>query len=196
MRRESAGVLAMLIGLHSAVLGAQQVGAVGQSPPPPTASRPAPASPPPTVESLGVSFDRIKRHLETKPPAKAAKGLKIEYYVEVIAEAPPFQLFGPDEPSFGPVPGAAPSHSDMMRHITPLAFSSPRATLVSFGGSKGESPKLLGQDFWETQTRMAKEVARRKKIEEERERQRKLKESVVVSPPKVPGGPGGALPRP
>jgi hypothetical protein len=170
MRGALAILLATLIGAHPAVLGAQQ------------------SKPLPTVESLGVSFDRIKREIGRKPATTDKTGLKIQYYVEVVALAPPFELFAPDEPSFGPVPGAAPSHADMMRHITPLAFSSPAATLVSFGGTRGGSPKLMGQDLWETSTRMAQEVARRKKLEAERERQRKLKESVVVTPPKEPGG--------
>jgi len=166
MRRARAICVATLIGLLPAVPGAQQ-------------TRPLP-----TVESLGVSFDRIKRQLDVKPASKDQTGLKLEYYVEVIAMAPPIYLFAPDEPSFGPVPGSAPSHADMMRHITPLAFSSPRATLVSIGGSRGTAPKLLGQDFWQTQTLRAKEIERRKKAEAERARQRMLKESIVVSPPK------------
>lgn len=166
MHRARAILVATIIGLLPAVPGAQQ------------------ARPLPTVESLGVSFDRIKRQLDVKPASTDQRGLKLEYYVEVIAMAPPIYLFAPDEPSFGPVPGSAPSHSDMMRHITPLAFSSPRATFVSFGGARGKTPTLLGRDFWATQTRMAKEIERRKKIEAERERQRMLKESIVVSPPK------------
>ena len=174
MQRALAALLAILIGARPAVLGAQQ------------------PTPLPTVESLGVSFDRIKRQLAQKAASPDKTGLKIEFYVEVIAEAPPFQLFLPGESSFGQVPGAAPSHGDMMRHITPLAFSAPAATLVSVGASRG-SPTLLGQDFWETQTRMAREVARRKKIDAERERQRQIKASIVVTPPK---GPGRPLPRP
>jgi hypothetical protein len=178
MRGVLAALLATLVVAQSAVLRAQQ------------------ATPVPSVESLGVSFDRIRRQLDQKPAAKDKTGLKLEFYIEVVAEAPPFQLFAPGESSFGVVPGVAPSHADMMRHITPQAFSAPAATLASFGGSRGTSPKLMGQDFWENQSRQAKEVARRKKVEEERERQRRLKESVVVSPPKVPGGPGAAAPRP
>jgi hypothetical protein len=174
MRGALAIGLATFIGLSPAVLDAQQ------------------STPLPTVESLGVSFDRIKRKLDQKPATPDKTGLKLEFYVEVIAEAPPFQLFSPGESSFGPVPGVAPSHTDMMRHITPLAFAAPAATLVSFGAQRG-SPKLVGQEFWESQSRMAQEVARRKKVEAERERQRTLKESVVVSPPK---GPGGPVPRP
>jgi len=175
MRRARAILVATLIGLLPAVLGAQQSRSL------------------PTVESLGVSFDRIKRKLDVKPASKDKTGLKLEFYVEVVGEAPPFQLFAPDEPRFGPVPGSAPTHADMMRHITPLAFSAPAATLVSVGRSRGSSPKLLGQDFWSTQTQMAKEVARRKKIEDERERRRRIKESIVVAPPK---GPGRPAPRP
>lgn len=174
MRGALAALLATLIGSQPAVLSAQQ------------------PTPPPTVESLGVSFERIKRQMGEKAATKDQTGLKLEFYVEVVAEAPPFQLFAPGESSFGQVPGAAPSHADMMRHITPLAFSAPAATLLT-SGPRGGSPKLVGQDFWQTQTRMAKEVARRKKIEEERERQRRLQQSVVVSPPK---GPGHPVPRP
>jgi hypothetical protein len=159
-------VVASLIGLLPAVPGAQQ------------------ARPLPTVESLGVSFDRIKRQLDVKPASREQSSLKLEYYVEVVAMAPPIYLFAPDEPSFGPVPGTAPSHGDMMRHMTPLAFSSPRATLMSIGGSRGRAPKVLGQDFWTVQTLRAKEIERRKKLEAERERQRAIKESIVVSPPK------------
>jgi hypothetical protein len=174
MRRALAACFAVLLGSQPAVLGAQQ------------------SKPLPSVESLGVSFDRIRRQLDQKAPAKDKNGLKLEYYIEVTAAAPPFQLFLPGESSFGPVPGVAPSHADMMRHITPQAFAAPAATLVSFG--KGGSPKLVGQDFWEVQTRMAQEVARRKKIEAERERLRRLQESVVVSPPKAPGGAGAPVP--
>jgi hypothetical protein len=171
MRGALAILLATLIGSEPAVLSAQQ------------------ATPLPSVESLGVSFDRIKRQMGQKPASTNQMSLTLDFYVEVVGVAPPFQLFGPEERSFGVVPGVAPSHSDMMRHITPLPFSAPAATLMSIGGSRGGSPTLVGQNFWETQTRMAKEVARRKKIEAERERQRTLKESVVVSPPKGPGHP-------
>jgi hypothetical protein len=189
MRRLLAGVLATLIGFQPALLGAPQAGRAATPPvglpQPPQSATP----PPPSVESLGVSFDRIKRQLgEKRPTANTQAPLKLEYYVEVIAEAPPFQLFAPDEPSFGPVPGGAPTHADMVRHVTPLAFSAPTATLVSFGG-KGGSPKVVGYEFWKTQEKIAQEMARRRKLEEERERQRKLKESVVVTPPKGPGMP-------
>lgn len=194
MRRLLAGVLATLIGSQPAVLGAQQGGAAaapGTGPAPGSAA--AGTQGPPSVESLGVSFDRIKQQLGQKPPTTNSKApLKLDFYVEVIAEAPPFQLFAPNEPSIGPVPGVAPSHADMVRHMTPLAFSAPAATLVSVG-AKGGSPKFIGQDFWQAQRRAAAELARRKKIEAERERQRKLKESVVVTAPK---GPGLPVPRP
>jgi hypothetical protein len=171
MRGALAIFLATLIGSEPAVLSAQQT------------------TPLPSVESLGVSFDRIKRQMGQKPGSTNQTSLKLDFYVEVVGVAPPFQLFAPDELSFGLVPGVAPSHGDMMRHLTPQPFRAPAATIMSIGGSRGGPPTLIGQDFWETQTRTAKEVARRKKIEAERERQRKLKESIVVSPPKGPGHP-------
>jgi hypothetical protein len=196
MRRVLVCVLALFVGLQPAALWAQQ-GNVPRSPSPQVpASSLAPQTaahqPTPSVEVLGVSFERVKRELRILPPSKTNTPLKLEYYIEVVAEAPPFILFAPDEPSVGRVPGSAPTHADMMRHITPLAFSAPAATLVSVGGRKGSSPKIVGQDFWQTQARAAKEAARRKKIEEERQkaveaerlRQQRLKDSIVVSPPK------------
>jgi len=170
MRAAAAVRTAFLIALIPAVLEAQ------------------PARPLPSVESMGVSFDRIKREVAKPIPArpKDAIDMKLEYYIDVVAAAPPFLLFAPGEAEFGPVSGTAPSHADMMRHVTPLAFSAPAATLISFGASRG-SPRLLGQDFWLVQTQMAKELERRKKLEAERARKAAIKSSVVVTPPKGPG---------
>lgn len=175
MRRALPWLLAWLIGVHPAAVWAQQGAGAVQS-----------------FDALGVSFERIRRDLRTAPPSKVITPIKLEYYVEVVGVAPPFTLFSSEELSIGPVPGVPPSHADMMRHVTPLAFTAPAATLVSVGGRRGAPPKVVGQDFWQMQTRMAREAARRKKAEEERQkaveaerlRQQRLRESVVVSPPK------------
>ena len=193
MRRPLAILLATLIGSQPAVHGAQQGGA--SSAPPaagqasPQAAPPKPAAPP-SVESLGLSFDRIKRQLDQKPPSTAKTPLKLQFYVEVVAEAPPIPIFAPGELATGPAPGGAPTHRDMMNLVTPLAFKSPSIPIgaIAMVGIQ----KLLA---WEAQkAKEAKaEEARQKKIAAERERQRKIKESIVVSPPK---GPGKPAPRP
>ena len=184
MRRVLACVLACLVGLEPAAAWARQgVAAAGNRPDsrPPTASQSDVAQLTPSVESLGMSFDRIKRELRILPPSTAKSAIKLEYYVEVQGLMPPLPLFRPGELTTGPVPYGAPTHWDMMDHVTPLAFKTgtvPISSLAIMGIAK------LIQ--WEAQRareeRRAKE--RQAAIDAERERQKRLRESLVASPPK------------
>jgi hypothetical protein len=179
MRPVLALLLACLVGPQPAAVRAQQA-----APPGTHAAGTQPASaqaPAPSVESLGMSFERIKRGLRILPPSKASTPLKLEYYVEVQGLAPPIPIFRPGELATGPVPYGAPTHWDMMSHVTPEAFKTgtvPVSSLAIMGLAK------LIQ--WEAQR--AREERREKErqaaIEAERERQKRLKESLVVSPPK------------
>jgi hypothetical protein len=179
MRPVLALLLACLVGPQPAAVRAQQA-----APPGTDAAGTQPASaqaPAPSVESLGMSFERIKRGLRILPPSKASTPLKLEYYVEVQGLAPPIPIFRPGELATGPVPYGAPTHWDMMSHVTPEAFKTgtvPVSSLAIMGLAK------LIQ--WEAQR--AREERREKErqaaIEAERERQKRLKESLVVSPPK------------
>lgn len=140
-----------------------------------------PASPAPSVEALGMSFERIKRELRILPPSTAKTPLKLEYYVEVQALMPAIPLFKPGELTTGPVPYGAPTHRDMMDHVTPEAFKAgtvPISSLAIMG-----IVKLLQ---WEAQRAREERLARKRQaeIDEERERQKRLKESLVVGPPK------------
>ena len=184
MRRALAFVLACLIGLEPAAAWARQGAAAAGNRPdprPPTAPQSDAARLTPTVESLGMSFDRIKRELRILPPSTAKSAIKLEYYVEVQGLMPPLPLFRPGELTTGPVPYGAPTHRDMMDHVTPLAFKAgtvPVSSLAIMG-----IVKLLQ---WEAQR--AREERREKDrlaaIEAERERQKRLKESLLLSPPK------------
>jgi len=161
-----ASLLACLVGFQPAAVQAQQ----------------GPASPPPpSVEALGMSFERIKRGLRVLPPSTAKTPLKLEYYVEVQGLMPPIPLFKPGELTTGPVPFGAPTHRDMMDHVTPEAFKSgtvPVSSLAIMG-----IVKLLQ---WEAQRAREERLAKKRQaeIDEERERQRRLKDSLVVGPPK------------
>ncbi|MCX6550208.1 MAG: hypothetical protein NTY02_04220 [Acidobacteria bacterium] len=171
-----AALLATLIGSQPAVLGARQ----GEAVPPQTSTQPAS-----NVDAMGVDLNRIKRELAWKPARAGASPLKLEYFVEVIAEAPPILLFQPGELSTGPAPMGAPTHRDMIDHVTPLAFKSPSVPISTIA--------IIGiQKLIEREARMARErrleEVRQKKIDEERERQRRINESIVVTPPK--SGPG------
>src|SRR5512137_2051230 len=125
MRHALAVLLAALVGFQPAVVWAGQGPA--QLPVPGSAGqREALAGPPvPSVEALGMSFERIKRKLRILPPSTAKTPLKLEYYVEVQGLMPALPIFRPGELTSGPVPYGAPTHRDMMDHVTPEAFKSP-----------------------------------------------------------------------
>jgi hypothetical protein len=183
MRRVLACFVASLVGFQPAAVWAQQ----GAPPGAPAAlAQPPPGQPmadqaTPSVESLGISFARIKRELRILPPSTAKTPLKLEYYVEVQGVMPPIPIFRPGELTTGPVPYGAPTHSDMMDHVTPLAFKSP-AVPVSAIAIMGIQMLLQWELNRAREERLAKK--RQAEIDEERERQRRLKESLVVGPPK------------
>ena len=176
MERALACVLACLVGLQPAAASARQGPPSG-----PAAGQGTPAPAGPSVESLGMSFDRIKRELRILPPSTAKSAIKLEYYVEVQGLMPPLPLFRPGELTTGPVPYGAPTHWDMMDHVTPQAFKSP-AIPVSAIAIMGIQMLLQWEINRAREERLAKK--RQAEIDEERERQRRLKESLVASPPK------------
>jgi len=179
MRRLLACALACLVGLQPAIVRARQDVAAG-TPAGAQAPRP-PAQAINSVDALGMSFERIKRELRMLPPSTVKTPLKLEYYVEVQGLLPPIPIFKPGELTTGPVPYGAPTHSDMLDHVTPLAFKSPA---IPVSGILMMGVQMLVQ--WEAnrarEERLLKE--RQAANDRERERQRRLKESLVVSPPK------------
>jgi hypothetical protein len=182
MRRVLACVLACLVGLQPAIVWAQQ-GAAGSSSVSQPKSPPDPAQnqPPPSFDSLGVSFERIKRGLRLTPASTAKTPLRLEFYVEVQGTAPSILLFQPGELATGPVPYGAPTHSDILDLFTPIEFKSPTVPISSIA-IMGLA-KLIQWETNRARERRAEE-ARQKRIDAERLRQQRLKESIVVSPPK------------
>lgn len=183
MRRVLARVLACLVGLQPVTVSAQQGAAAGvahsEAQPPSAPQKKTQQSP--DIDALGVSFDRIRREMRQLPPSTVKSPLKLEYYVEVRGTAPPILLFKPGELTTGPVPYGAPTHSDVLALFTPIEFSAPAmpiSTLAIMG-----IQKLIAWEVNRARQQRAEE-ARRKAIEAELLRQQRLKESVVVSPPK------------
>ena len=82
------------------------------------------------AEELPVSLARIRRKLAQAPPSHASL-LRLDVYVEVIGKAPAFQHFEGVDLHAGPVPYGAPTHSDLIRHVTPEEFRSPSVPLVA-----------------------------------------------------------------
>jgi hypothetical protein len=153
-----------------------------QSPPP----QAGPVRATPSIESLGVSFERIKRELGEKPPSSHRTPLKLDFYVEVTAFAPRIQLFTPEELRAGPVPGGPPTHWEMVDTLwTKPEFRAPAVPISSLA-IMGIA-KLIQ---WQAQQ------AKKRKAEEERQRNleelRKLYPDIVVreaplrQPPSLP----------
>lgn len=178
MRPVLAALLAILLGLQPAGLWAS-AGATSpvQTQQPPSSEAPR-GGPPPNTPA--VSFERIKRELGERPPSTAATPLKLDFYVEVTALAPEFQLFAPGEAVTGPVPGAPPTHADMLNLITKEAFRAPPMALSSLAiiGIK----KFVEWEANRLKRKRAEEELQRQK-DAERERQRKMS-GIVLQPPK------------
>ena len=81
------------------------------------------------AEELPVSLERIRRKLAQAPPSYTSL-LRLDVYVEVVGKAPEFNIFEGFDLHAGPVPYGAPTHSDMIRHVTPEEFRTPGISLA------------------------------------------------------------------
>jgi hypothetical protein len=108
------------------------------APPPATTAAQAPATVPTVnAEELGVSVDRIRLQFRRDQPLGDVfdpARFKLSTYVDVVATAPPLQLFGPDPKTAlttGAVPFGGPTHRDMLNIMTPQEFRTPPADLTA-----------------------------------------------------------------
>lgn len=102
--------------------------------PPTAAAQPAGAAPTDIDGSaLGVSLSRIQRRLAADSQARSAGAspLKLEYFIDVYGNAPALRFFTGESLVYGAVPMSAPTHRDMIAHVTPQAFRSPRVDFLS-----------------------------------------------------------------
>ena len=54
------------------------------------------------------------------------EGLNLRYQIQIFGFAPPIEFFSKDENlTVGPVPNSAPTHRDMIEHVTPEEFRAP-----------------------------------------------------------------------
>ncbi len=83
------------------------------------------------VSRLPLNLERIQRELRKSTIREERDGLMLRYQVEVYGRAPQIELFGPeDNLTTGPVPYGAPTHQEMIDHVTPREFRSP---VMDFG---------------------------------------------------------------
>jgi hypothetical protein len=101
-------------------------GANAQTPEPVPGSAPASTAAPNT--QFGLNLARIQRGLRKSTERQDYDGLNLRYYVNVFAPAPPINLFTKqDNIAFGLAPYGGPTHSEIMRLITPQEHSAPAA---------------------------------------------------------------------
>jgi hypothetical protein len=85
------------------------------------------AAPQVDVSRLPLDLVRIERQIrQSAVTTEQRDGLNLRYQVEVFGRAPELRLFGPeDNLTTGPVPYGAPTHREIIEHITPREFRSP-----------------------------------------------------------------------
>src|SRR5687768_8263500 len=84
---------------------------------------------------LGVSLSRIQKGLRVAEARDASNpsGLRLEFNVQVFGLAPRIDVI-PDgeELVFGPVPGTAPSHPQLLEYVTPQIYRTPTMPVSAF----------------------------------------------------------------
>jgi len=78
------------------------------------------------VKRLPVDLNKLTRELRQTPATESHNGLHIRYTVDVYGQAPRIEFFTKqDNLKDGPVPYGAPSHREMIEHVTPIEYRPP-----------------------------------------------------------------------
>jgi hypothetical protein len=82
------------------------------------------------VKRLPVDLNKVTRELRQSATNESRNGLHIRYSIDVYGQAPRIDLFTKqDNLTSGPVPYGAPSHREMIEHVTPMEYRAPYAVL-------------------------------------------------------------------
>ena len=82
------------------------------------------------VDRLPIDVQRIHRELQQSTVREEHESLNLRYVVDVYGQAPAIVIFGPDDNLvYGPVPYGAPTHREMIEHVTPKEYRTPAADL-------------------------------------------------------------------
>ena len=80
------------------------------------------------VSRLPINLERIQRELRQSAEREERQGLNIRYIIDVYGQAPPLVFIGPEfDLTYGPVPQSAPTHKEMIEHVTPKEYRAPAA---------------------------------------------------------------------
>ena len=82
------------------------------------------------VKRLPIDLAKVTRELRQSAATESHNGLHIRYSVDVYGQAPRIELFTKqDNLGSGPVPYGAPSHQEMINHVTPQEYRAPFADI-------------------------------------------------------------------
>jgi hypothetical protein len=82
------------------------------------------------VKRLPIDLTKVTRDLRQSAAAETRSGLNIRYRVDVYGQAPRIEIFTKeDNLAYGPAPYGAPTHRDMIEHVTPQEYRAPYADI-------------------------------------------------------------------
>jgi hypothetical protein len=82
------------------------------------------------VKRLPIDLTKVTRELRQSAASESRTGLNIRYRVDVYGEAPRIEFFTKqDNLASGPAPYGAPSHREMIEHVTPQEYRAPYADI-------------------------------------------------------------------
>jgi hypothetical protein len=82
------------------------------------------------VSRLPINLEKIQRELRQSAIREERDGLNLRYVIDVYGQAPPILLYETDfDEVHGPVPNSAPTHKEMIQHVTPIEYRAPAADL-------------------------------------------------------------------
>jgi hypothetical protein len=78
------------------------------------------------VKRLPVDLSKLTQQLRQSAATESQQGLHIRYTVDVYGKAPRIEIFTKqDNLGTGPVPYGAPTHREMIEHVTPIEYRAP-----------------------------------------------------------------------
>ena len=82
------------------------------------------------VKRLPIDLAKVTRELRQSAATENRTGLNLRYRVDVYGQAPRIELFTKqDNLAYGPAPYGAPTHRDMIEHVTPQEYRAPYADI-------------------------------------------------------------------
>ena len=82
------------------------------------------------VKRLPIDLTKVTRELRQSAATESRSGLNIRYRVDVYGQAPRIEIFTKqDNLAYGPAPYGAPTHRDMIEHVTPQEYRAPYADI-------------------------------------------------------------------